>query len=211
MKDVRGEWQVNMRFFKSPDARCKPTHIPHSPPMVVSWNSSNWPLTKRSTRLDLPTAMSPSSTNLNWQILVCGSVPLERPPLPLELILNPWRSRWQGEGGGWGAGPPPWGGDGVLLGCFSHLRCLFSPERRQIWLRMSSLYKLSIGHFVLVQDYIMALLIHTFIFFLRATSTSHQESPNIRVSWAADLKLIQGIAGLQSNCIFIYFTFKSLE
>ncbi|TNN79035.1 hypothetical protein EYF80_010714 [Liparis tanakae] len=82
--------------------------------MVVSWNSSNWPLTKRSTRLDLPTAMSPSSTNLNWQILVCGSVPLERPPLPLELILNLCRSRRQGKGGGWGAGPPPWGGDGCF-------------------------------------------------------------------------------------------------
>lgn len=69
--------------------------------MVVSWNSSNCPLTKRSTRLDLPTAMSPSSTNLNWQILVCGSVPLERPPLPLELI--PARV-----GDGRGAGRPPW-------------------------------------------------------------------------------------------------------
>ena len=83
------------------------THCPHisqsSPPMVVSWNSSNCPLTKRSTRLDLPTAMSPSSTNLNWQILVCGSVPLERPPLPLELI--PARV-----GDGRGAGRPPWSG-----------------------------------------------------------------------------------------------------
>lgn len=57
-----------------------------SPPMVVSWNSSNCPLTKRSTRLDLPTAMSPSSTSLNWQILVCGSAPLDWPPLPLELM-----------------------------------------------------------------------------------------------------------------------------
>lgn len=65
--------------------------------MVVSWNSSNCPLTKRRTRLDLPTAMSPSSTSLNWQILVCGSVPLERPPLPLELI-------------------PTRGGDGGVLG-----------------------------------------------------------------------------------------------
>lgn len=74
-----------------------------SPPMVVSWNSSNCPLTKRSTRLDLPTAMSPSSTNLNWQILVCGSVPLERPPLPLELIPAL-------VGDGRGAGPPPWSG-----------------------------------------------------------------------------------------------------
>ncbi|KAK1902710.1 tRNA wybutosine-synthesizing protein 4 [Dissostichus eleginoides] len=67
--------------------------------MVVSWNSSNCPLTNRSTRLDLPTAMSPSSTSLNWQILVCGSVPLVRPPLPLELI--PAGGLLPGGGGFW--------------------------------------------------------------------------------------------------------------
>lgn len=77
--------------------------------MVVSWNSSNCPLTKRSTRLDLPTAMSPSSTSLNWQILVCGSVPLERPPLPLEVMVGGPRV-----GDGRVAGPPPRGRDSHL-------------------------------------------------------------------------------------------------
>jgi len=38
-------------------------------PIVLSWYSWNWPFTKRSTRLDLPTADSPSRTSLNWQIL----------------------------------------------------------------------------------------------------------------------------------------------
>lgn len=37
--------------------------------MVLSWYSWNCPFTKRRTRLDLPTADSPNSTNLNWQIL----------------------------------------------------------------------------------------------------------------------------------------------
>ena len=52
------------------------------PPIVLSWNSWNWPLTKRSTRLDLPTADSPSSTSLNWQILFAelGPLGLEAPP-----------------------------------------------------------------------------------------------------------------------------------
>lgn len=44
--------------------------------MVLSWNSWNWPLTKRSTKLDLPTADSPSSTSLNWQILFATGAPL---------------------------------------------------------------------------------------------------------------------------------------
>lgn len=44
--------------------------------MVLSWNSWNWPLTKRSTKLDLPTADSPSSTSLNWQILFATAAPL---------------------------------------------------------------------------------------------------------------------------------------
>lgn len=55
------------------------------PPMVLSWNSWNWPLTKRSTKLDLPTADSPSSTSLNWQILFAAAAPLglvDPPPRP---------------------------------------------------------------------------------------------------------------------------------
>lgn len=55
------------------------------PPMVLSWNSWNWPLTKRSTKLDLPTADSPSSTSLNWQILFVAVAPLglvAPPPRP---------------------------------------------------------------------------------------------------------------------------------
>lgn len=79
-------------------------HRTPSPPMVVSWNSSNCPLTKRSTKLDLPTAMSPNSTSLNWQILVCGSVPLERLLAPLELIPT-----WKGDGWGNWASSLRWG------------------------------------------------------------------------------------------------------
>lgn len=41
------------------------------PPMVLSWYSWNCPLTKRRTRLDLPTADSPRRTSLNWQIFPC--------------------------------------------------------------------------------------------------------------------------------------------
>ena len=41
------------------------------PPIVLSWYSWNCPLTKRSTRLDFPTADSPNNTSLNWQILPC--------------------------------------------------------------------------------------------------------------------------------------------
>lgn len=41
-------------------------------PIVLSWNSWNWPLTKRNTNDDLPTADSPNSTNLNWHILPCA-------------------------------------------------------------------------------------------------------------------------------------------
>ena len=41
------------------------------PPIVLSWYSWNCPFTKRSTRLDLPTADSPRRTSLNWQILFC--------------------------------------------------------------------------------------------------------------------------------------------
>lgn len=40
-------------------------------PMVLSWYSWNCPLTNLKTRLDLPTALSPNSTNLNWHILPC--------------------------------------------------------------------------------------------------------------------------------------------
>jgi len=42
------------------------------PPMVLSWYSWNCPLTKRSTKLDLPTADSPRSTSLNWQMCGCA-------------------------------------------------------------------------------------------------------------------------------------------
>lgn len=56
----------------------------HKPPMVLSWNSWNCPFTKRSTRLDFPTADSPKRTSLNWQILLPAFGPLGRvaPPLP---------------------------------------------------------------------------------------------------------------------------------
>ena len=60
--------------------------------MVLSWYSWNWPLTKRSTRLDLPTADSPSSTSLNWQILLCVA-PLGRWAPPLPAITAPLTSR----------------------------------------------------------------------------------------------------------------------
>lgn len=46
------------------------------PPMVLSWYSWNCPLTKRNTRLDFPTADSPSRTNLNWHILLAWGCPL---------------------------------------------------------------------------------------------------------------------------------------
>lgn len=85
------------------------------PPIVLSWNSWNWPLTKRSTRLDFPTADSPSSTSLNWQILLLaafGPLGLVAPPLPamtqspvacsgLELDLFNAEEK---KGGGGGAG-----------------------------------------------------------------------------------------------------------
>ena len=53
------------------------------PPIVLSWNSWNCPLTKRSTRLDFPTADSPNSTSLNWQILLPVFGPLGRVAPPL--------------------------------------------------------------------------------------------------------------------------------
>lgn len=62
--------------------------------MVLSWYSWNWPLTKRSTKLDFPTADSPSSTSLNWQILLLAAVPLIRvvPPRPaIAPVLKMWR------------------------------------------------------------------------------------------------------------------------
>lgn len=90
-------WQVSTFYQLKVPPHTHTNISQSSPPIVVSWNSSNCPLTNRSTRLDLPTAMSPSSTNLNWQIFVCGSVPLERPPLPLELI-----PACVGDSGGWG-------------------------------------------------------------------------------------------------------------
>lgn len=81
------------------------------PPMVLSWNSWNWPLTKRSTKLDFPTADSPSSTSLNWQILFATVAPLglvAPPPRPaidkdsncqgqdgLKLQVNVKAWRWE--------------------------------------------------------------------------------------------------------------------
>lgn len=64
-----------------------------SPPMVLSWYSWNWPLTKRSTRLDFPTADSPRSTSLNWQILLLAAVPLVRAGPPRPAILKCWKLR----------------------------------------------------------------------------------------------------------------------
>lgn len=40
------------------------------PPIVLSWYSWNCPLTNLSTRLDFPTADSPSKTSLNWYMRV---------------------------------------------------------------------------------------------------------------------------------------------
>lgn len=40
-----------------------------APPIVGSWYSKNSSLTKRTTRHDLPTAVSPSNTSLKWQTL----------------------------------------------------------------------------------------------------------------------------------------------
>lgn len=39
------------------------------PPIVGSWYSKNSSLTKRTTRQDFPTAVSPSSTSLKWHTL----------------------------------------------------------------------------------------------------------------------------------------------
>lgn len=64
-----------------------------SPPMVLSWYSWNWPLTKRSTKLDFPTADSPSSTSLNWQILLLAAVPLVRCAPPRPAMAQHWRCR----------------------------------------------------------------------------------------------------------------------
>ena len=52
--------------------------IKTSPPIVLSWYSWNWPLTKRNTRLDFPTADSPSNTSLNWHILPWPWAPFGR-------------------------------------------------------------------------------------------------------------------------------------
>lgn len=75
-----------------------------SPPMVLSWYSWNWPLTKRSTKLDFPTADSPNSTSLNWQILLLAAVPLVRagPPRPaIAAVLKIGRKKKKlGEEGG---------------------------------------------------------------------------------------------------------------
>ena len=63
-------------------------------PMVLSWYSWNWPLTKRSTRLDLPTADSPRSTSLNWQIFPWVA-PFGRWAAPAEVEAGPgWPPRF---------------------------------------------------------------------------------------------------------------------
>ncbi len=72
--------------------------------MVLSWYSWNWPLTKRSTRLDLPTADSPSKTSLNWHILFpTGAAPLvragpPRPAMPTGRTTGEERADWIWEG-----------------------------------------------------------------------------------------------------------------
>ena len=66
--------------------------------MVLSWYSWNCPLTKRNTRLDFPTADSPSKTNLNWHILLAWGCPLG---LAVLLLVMARLSEWERvEGGG---------------------------------------------------------------------------------------------------------------
>lgn len=89
----------------------------NAPPIVLSWNSWNWSFTKRITRLDFPTAVSPSSTSLNVYVsgpsIRAGSVCrsghrcYSAPPAPrqsdggLEGVVtshHPWtnlKRRWQ--------------------------------------------------------------------------------------------------------------------
>ena len=64
----------------------------YSPPMVLSWYSWNCPLTKRNTRLDFPTADSPSRTNLNWHILLAWGCPLG---LAVLLLVMARFSEWE--------------------------------------------------------------------------------------------------------------------
>ena len=69
------------------------------PPIVLSWYSWNCPLTKRNTKLDLPTADSPSNTSLNWHILPCPGAPLGRwtPPrlaIGCEELITPLSILW---------------------------------------------------------------------------------------------------------------------
>lgn len=68
--------------------------------MVLSWYSWNWPLTNRSTKLDFPTADSPSSTSLNWQILLLAAVPLVRAGPPRPAMVQCWKEKELGEVGG---------------------------------------------------------------------------------------------------------------
>ena len=46
-------------------------------PMVGCWNSKNSFFTKRSTLLDLPTAVSPSSTSLKFTVLAIADAAVE--------------------------------------------------------------------------------------------------------------------------------------
>lgn len=55
--------------------------------MVLSWYSWNCPFTNLRTKLDFPTADSPSSTSLNWQIFPCVW-PLGRWTVPLLAMLQ---------------------------------------------------------------------------------------------------------------------------
>lgn len=83
-----------------PPCLCPPSRWP--PPAVwergslaYSWNC---PLTKRNTRLDFPTADSPSRTSLNWHILLAWGCPLG---LAVLLLVMARLSEWERvEGGG---------------------------------------------------------------------------------------------------------------
>ena len=44
--------------------------VRNAAPIVGSWNSKNSSRTKRTTRHDLPTAVSPSSTSLKWHVVI---------------------------------------------------------------------------------------------------------------------------------------------
>lgn len=90
-----GEFAFSLPL-KHEGSRANSRKLP-SPPIVLSWYSWNCPLTKRSTKLDFPTADSPRSTNLNWQILLLGAVPLVRVVPPRPAIAQCWKRRGGGK------------------------------------------------------------------------------------------------------------------